>query len=90
MISVDVCPTCNRPGSVESSVRDDIEALGDLTGVQPSLAASALTLARTIDSADDRTVASLAKELRATLADLTGAGQNEPGDDGLGDLGAPE
>lgn len=86
-MAVDVCLTCGRPGSVETAVREDIDALGDLSGAQPSLAASALALARSIDTADERNVAALAKELRATLGELMG-GRAEPDDDSLGDLGA--
>ncbi len=85
-MAVDVCPTCGKPGSVETAVREDIDALGDLSGMQPSLAASALALARSIDSADERNVAALAKELRATLGQLMGDGAGSD-DDSLGDLG---
>lgn len=84
-----VCPECGRPGSVENAVSEDIDLLGDLTGAQPSLAASALALARAIDTAEERNIAALAKELRATLAELVG-GRTEPDDDSLGDLGTPE
>lgn len=86
---MEACPTCGRPGSVEGAVSEDIDALGDLTGAQPSLAASALALARAIDTGEERNIAALAKELRATLAELVGD-RTPPDDDTLGDLGTPE
>jgi hypothetical protein len=42
-------------GAVETAVRSDIEQLGDLAGVEPSLSEMAFTLARRIDAAATRT-----------------------------------
>lgn len=81
-----------RPGGVEERVRADVERLGDLAGVEPSLATLAYRLAADIDSAtgdDRRLVPSLSRELRAVLAEL-GQGRKD-GDDGddLDDLADP-
>jgi hypothetical protein len=59
-------------GDVEARVRADIEALGDLDGVQPSLARVAYTLARALDSGTKgMATAAISRELRETLAALT-------------------
>jgi hypothetical protein len=90
-------------GSVETAVRGDIEQLGDLVGVEPSLSEMAYTLARRIDAAatgecescgeavaqDDKLLPQLNRELRATLAQLL-EGRAADDDDDLGDLGSPE
>lgn len=77
-------------GPVEKSVRDDIDQLGDLVGVEASLAEAAYRLATAIDDADDaRNLPGLVKELRATLKQMTD-GRVDDGDDDLGDLDAPE
>lgn len=54
-------------GPVEQAVRGDIAQLGELTGVQPSLAATAVTLARTLDWEDPKQHPMAARELRETL-----------------------
>lgn len=93
-------------GPVEQAVRDDVEQLGDLVGVEPSLSELAFRLAREVDRAsvtaceacgepvpaqeESRSLPALAKELRATLAQLLAARAPEEDDDDLGDLGAPE
>lgn len=78
-------------GKVETAVRNDIEELGDLVGVEPSLAATALLLAEAIDGAgnvDMRLLAPLTKELRATLKALAdGRSDDEDNDDA--DLATP-
>lgn len=73
-----------RSETVESVVRSDIEELGDLSGIEPSLAASAILLAKLIDKAaieDPRNVAGLNRELRITLAALTDTRGPDEGDD---------
>lgn len=93
-------------GPVEKTVRDDVEQLGDLVGVEPSLSEVAYRLAREIDNANGRacmscgelipsqeearTLPALAKELRATLAQLLAARAPGEDDDDLDDLDTPE
>ncbi|MGQ4358875.1 hypothetical protein [Streptomyces sp. SAS_272] len=92
-------------GPVEKAVRDDVEQLGDLVGVEPSLSEMAFTLARSIDTAatgecqtcgeavagaeDGRTLPQLNRELRQTLAQLL-EGRAADDDDDLGDLASPD
>lgn len=90
-------------GSVEDAVRSDVEQLGDLVGVEPSLTELAFTLAARIDGAastecetcgepiaqDDRLLPQLTRELRQTLAQLL-EGRAADDDDDLGDLGSPD
>ncbi|MFD3777345.1 helix-turn-helix domain-containing protein [Streptomyces sp. NPDC058612] len=83
-------------GPVEASVRDDIDALGELAeldGMAPALAQIAYRLARELDyggGEGGKTLHSLAKELRSTLTELRNLSPEEPDDDDdLGDLGAP-
>jgi hypothetical protein len=64
-------------GPVEAQVRADIVALGDLDGIQPSLAQTAYTLARALDDGAGMATAAVARELRATLEQIV-----EVGDDG--------
>lgn len=94
-----------RARPVETAVREDIDALGDLVEAQPSLAQMALKLARQVDDITVRAcvcgeeipgrgdavtqLPSLTKELRATLAQLLEARAPEEDDDDLGDLGEP-
>jgi hypothetical protein len=59
-------------GPVETAVRSDIAGLGELTGVQPSLAATATTLAHALDCGDGNR-AMLARELRETVQALVDA-----------------
>lgn len=79
--------------SVESAVRSDIDALGDLTGLEPSLAAMALRLAAEIDAGGCEggpSLPALNRELRVTLGQLIeGRGDGQDDDDELGDLGTP-
>ncbi|MBJ6633359.1 hypothetical protein [Streptomyces sp. I5] len=80
------------PGPVERAVRDDVEQLGDLVGVEPSLSQMAFTLAREIDAGggeEGRQLPQLNRELRQTLAQLL-EGRTADDDDDLGDLGSPE
>lgn len=80
-----------RAENVESAVRSDIDELGDLVGVEPSLAATALTLAKAIDQGggeDGRMLPALTRELRITMKALAdGRGDGEDDDDA--DLGTP-
>lgn len=77
-----------RQQTVKSVVQSDIDELGDLTGVEPSLAAAALKLADAIDTDDGRNLPALTRELRITLKALFDArGADEDDDDG--DLGTP-
>lgn len=80
-------------GPIESAVRDDVEALGDLTGVEPSLTAMAVQLAAEMDAGggeEGRLLPALNRELRATLKQIIEGRGVEDDDDGLGDLGDPE
>lgn len=80
-----------RNQTLESVVRSDIEELGDLSEFEPSLAASAILIAKLIDKAaveDPRTVAALNRELRITLATLIGARVGD-GDDDDAELATP-
>lgn len=84
-------------GPVETAVREDIEALGELAeldGMAPALAAIAYRLAREMDvggGEGGKTLHSLAKELRALLAELRALGPEEPADDDdLDDLASPD
>ncbi|MFJ6645779.1 hypothetical protein ACIQPS_08970 [Streptomyces sp. NPDC091290] len=90
-------------GPVEQAVRNDVEQLGDLVGVEPSLSELAYTLAGRIDAAatgqcetcgeavaqDDKLLPQLTRELRQTLAQLL-EGRAADDDDDLGDLGSPD
>ncbi|MET7643038.1 hypothetical protein ABZS83_05215 [Streptomyces sp. NPDC005426] len=79
-------------GRVEAAVRSDIEQLGDLVGVEPSLSEMAFTLAREIDAGggdEGKLLPQLNRELRQTLAQLL-EGRASDDDDDLGDLGSPD
>lgn len=85
-------PAGREPGPVERAVRDDVEQLGDLVGVEPTLSEMAFTLAREIDAGggeDGRQLPQLNRELRQTLAQLL-EGRTADDDDDLGDLGSPD
>ena len=62
-------------GDVEEATRARLEALGE---AHSPLGTSALTLARTLDEGAGMAVAAVAKELRATLKELT---PHDGGDD---------
>lgn len=76
-------------GPVEAATRADIDALMTAHPMGESLSELAYSLAHTIDQGpDDRALAGIAKELRATLNDLARLGDN--GDDDLDtELSAP-
>ncbi|MDX5564140.1 hypothetical protein PYK79_13390 [Streptomyces sp. ID05-04B] len=78
---------------MEKTVREDIEALGALVGVEPTLAEMAFRLARDIDAGggdDGRLMPQLNKELRATLKQLVDGRPADDDDDDLADLATPE
>lgn len=90
-------------GPVEKAVRDDVEQLGDLAGIEPSLSEMAYSLAKRIDAAstgqcdtcgeavavEDKLLPQLNRELRQTLAQLL-EGRAPDDDDDLGDLGSTD
>lgn len=92
-------------GPVEKAVREDVEQLGDLVGVEPSLSQMAYRLAQEIDrtaggacescgepvaaAEDGKTLPALNRELRQTLQQLLDARPAEEDDDDLGDLAEP-
>ncbi|MFF5977164.1 helix-turn-helix domain-containing protein [Streptomyces sp. NPDC012769] len=87
----------DEAGPVSSALADDIEQLGDLIGMEPTLAATAMRLARQIDGhapvecdecgtpvqapADPRLLPQLARELRATVAALLEGRATDDNDD---------
>lgn len=80
-----------RAENVEAAVRSDIEELGDLVGVEPSLAATAIKLAKAIDQGggdDGRMLPALTRELRITMKTLADGRGDGDGDDDA-DLGTP-
>lgn len=80
-------------GPVERAVREDIEAIGGLVGVEPTLAEMAFRLAQDIDGGggeEGRLLPALNKELRATLKQLLDSRPAEDDDDDLADLDSPE
>lgn len=80
-------------GPVETAVREDIEAIGGLVGVEPTLAEMAYRLAVDIDAGggdDGRLLPALNKELRATLKQLVEGRPAEDEDDDLADLDQPD
>lgn len=58
-------------GPVQTAVRLDVGAMGELRGVQPSLAETAFALAAQLDAGAGMATAAVARELRATLAEMT-------------------
>ncbi|MGW4852212.1 helix-turn-helix domain-containing protein [Streptomyces sp. NPDC004288] len=91
-------------GAVSAALAEDLEVLGDLTGMEPTLAATAVRLAELVDGGrpvpcdecghlvhglvDARTLPQLTRELRATVAALLEGRTVDDDDDDLGDLGA--
>ncbi|MFF7180148.1 helix-turn-helix domain-containing protein [Streptomyces sp. NPDC008121] len=84
-------------GAVSAALAEDIEHLGDLTGMEPTLAATAVRLAEQIDGrepvecdecgtpvpvpADPRILPQLTRELRATVAALLEGRATDDDDD---------
>lgn len=86
------CSACeSRGGAVLAQARLDIEDLGDLADVEPTLAQLIYALASAVDAGGDK-LPSLAKELRETLKLLIGARAVEPPaeEDDLDDAGEPD
>jgi hypothetical protein len=76
-------------GPIEIAARADVAELGELVGVEASLAESAYALARELDSGKSGlATAAVARELRATLTAIV-AGRDEEPDSDLADLGTP-
>ena len=64
-------PKEREPVIVAEAIAADIEAMGELVGIEGSLAAIALKLGEAIDDVDDpRVLASLSREARSTLTEL--------------------
>lgn len=82
----------NGYGPLEMRVRLDIGLLGDLTGVQGSLAETAYTLARQLDEGAGMGTASVARELRLVLAEISRGPRNDddPTSQVIAGLGIPE
>ncbi|WP_185909556.1 helix-turn-helix domain-containing protein [Streptomyces sp. WAC01280] len=90
-------------GEVSAALAEDLEQLGDLTGMEPTLAATAVRLAEQVDGGrpvpcdecghlvhglvDARSLPQLTRELRATVAALLEGRTVDDDDDDLGDLG---
>ncbi|MFC9089005.1 hypothetical protein [Nocardiopsis dassonvillei] len=75
-------------GVIETRVRTDIDALGDLVSIQPTLAELAYSLAARLDQGADsgRDHAAVVKELRAVLDALTAKAGDRDTDAELRDL----
>lgn len=79
MVTETPCEQCGRAvGTVEQATQeaiDELSAGSPLNGVERALAQSALVLARAADSdaGDNRQLAGLTRELRATLRQLADA-----------------
>jgi hypothetical protein len=91
------CPTCaSGPGVLEATVRADVAALEDLSGVEASLAATAYVLARAIDDGageGGKQLPALSKELRGALEQIAAGrrGVEDPDDeDEFADLDSPD
>lgn len=82
-------PPAVTAGSLSDAVRQSFDQMPVGNPAEPALQALAVKLARLIDAgADERSVPVLAKELRATLADLRDVGTAGEEDDpfGIADL----
>jgi hypothetical protein len=86
-------PRRRKPGPIETAVREDIDALGGLVGVEPTLSEMAYRLAYDIDQGggeEGRLLPQLNKELRTTLKQLVDGRPADDDDDDLADLASPE
>jgi hypothetical protein len=70
-------------GSVEDRVREDIEELGELRGIQGSLAEIAYSLARYLDHDPGLATAGVAKQLTETLVRIKDLGSSAKPSDGF-------
>lgn len=92
-------------GPIEQAVADDINALGEMVGVEPTLSEMARRVAREIDAASGECgscgesvpsaggavmLPALNRELRATLKQLVDGRPAEDDDDDLADLDTPD
>jgi len=79
-------------GPLEMRVRLDIGLLGDLTGIQGSLAETAYALAKQIDEGAGMGTASVARELRLLLSEITkgSASDDDPASGIIAGLGIPD
>ncbi|MFI6332927.1 hypothetical protein ACIBBG_32050 [Micromonospora chersina] len=90
------CPTCAAgDGEITRVVRADVDKLGKLGDLEPTLVATALRLAAAIDGATGEAAARLhhlTKELRATVEQLLAARRTDDpdGEDDFDDLDDPE
>lgn len=79
-------------GPIETAVRGDVAALGELLGTEKTLAELAYRVAQELDDGggpEGRQMAALSRELRLALQQLTD-GHAGGTDDVFGDLGAPD
>ncbi len=79
-------------GPVETAVRNDIADLGELLGMEQSLAELAYRVAEEIDQGGGeggKQMSALSRELRLTLQQLSD-GHSGGADDEFGDLAAPD
>ncbi|MEU0808656.1 hypothetical protein [Streptomyces sp. NPDC005970] len=79
-------------GPIETAVRADVAALGELLGTEKTLAELSYRVARELDfggGPEGRQMAALSRELRLALQQLTD-GHAGGSDDVFGDLGAPD
>ncbi|MFD4551408.1 hypothetical protein [Streptomyces sp. NPDC058466] len=79
-------------GPVETAVRNDVKELGELMGMEPTLAELAYRVAQEIDNGggeEGRQMSSLSRELRLTLQQLND-GHGGGADDEFGNLAAPD
>lgn len=75
-----------QQGPVERATREELKRLGVRAG-DTGLAAAALSLARQVDAPDSTSAAAaVARELRATLADLAKQASNAPQKDMVDEL----
>lgn len=77
-------------GATQQAVQAQVNAMGDLTAPEKSMAQVALVLAAAVDAAgaDVRALPNLTKELRLALKQLTD-GHAGGADDEWGDMGDP-
>lgn len=76
------------PGPVEQAVRGDVDAMDVSGSMTRSLVASALNLARKLDTDAGMATAAVARELRETLKALAEAAGDDDGSDLVAELSA--
>lgn len=87
-----MCGDANGYGPIEMRVRLDVGLMGDLKGFRASLAETAYSLARMLDEGAGMGTASVARELRITLAEIEkGPGHDDDPTAGIiASLGIPD